>query len=565
MEYRRERLKWNGWGWQERTFDLHGGEHRLWAFLQSELGLSALPPLPAATLDAIPLPGGLPGAQRQALADLLGAEHVCTDRYERIFHAVGRSYWDLLRLRQGRLERLPDAVVYPHTVAELSALLSWASDAGVAVVPYGGGSSIVGGVEAARGAHTAVVTADLLRMSTVTGIDPVAMTATAQAGIYGPALEEALQAERLTLGHYPLSFEFSTLGGWIATRGSGQQSYRYGSAADFFAGATVVTPSGVLRTTAHPNSAAGPDLRHLLAGSEGTLGIIAEATVRLREVPAARDYRGFLFPDFASGAEAIRQLVQEGIEVAMLRLSDMDETYFLGQLSSFGRPDSWLERTTRGALGLVGGGKRPCLLLVGLEGPAATVSAARVSVARVVVGCGGLPAGAAPGKGWYASRFMMPYLRDALLDHGVGVATVETAISWPDLTELHRAVREKLTATLREVVDRGEGRPIVMAHISHAYRDGASLYFTFVFPIARRGARAQWRIIQRAAVTAVLDSGGTLSHHHGVGRALRGWLVREKGELGVALLRAAKQRLDPQGIMNPGKLLPSDEADEHAQ
>ena len=193
------------------------------------------------------------------------------------------------------------------------------------------------------------------------------------------------------------------------------------------------------------------------------------------------------------------------------------------------------------------------------------VSAARVSVARVVVGCGGLPAGAAPGKGWYASRFSMPYLRDALLDHGVGVGTIETATPWSNVAALHRALREQLTETLREVVDRGEGHPIVMAHISHAYRDGASLYFTFVFPIARRGARAQWRIILRAAVSAVLENGGTLSHHHGVGRDLRGWLVQEKGELGVALLRAAKQQLDPSGIMNPGKLLPSDEADDHAQ
>ena len=557
MEYRRARLKWNGWGWAERAFDLQGREDGLWRFLQTELGLDSLPLTPAASIDDLTLPEpALSSSQRAALSAAVGAEWTCTDRYERVFHAVGRSYWDLLRLRAGELDAAPDAVVYPDSTAALSAIVAWASAEGVALVPYGGGSSVVGAVEALREGHSAVVTVDMARMDKVLSIDPVSMTATAQAGIYGPVLEAKLQAEGLTLGHYPQSFEFSTLGGWIAARGSGQLSYRYGAAAELFAGGTLVTPQGPLSLDAHPNSAAGPDLRHLVAGSEGTLGIIAEATVRLHTAPAARDYRGFLFPDFASGAEVVRQLVQEGVEVAMLRLSDADETYFLGQQRSFGRPEGWLQRTTRGALGLVGGGRRPCLLLVGLEGTAASVSAARVAVARVAMGAGGLPAGAAPGKSWLASRFEMPYLRDAMLDHGLGAGTLETATSWARLPDLHRTLQKRLADSIRQVVDRGEGAPIVMAHISHAYRDGASLYFTFVFPVAHRGARAQWRIIQREAVEAVLAGGGTLSHHHGVGRDLRGWLVAEKGPLGVSVLRAAKQALDPTSILNPGKLLP---------
>ncbi|MFT4977447.1 MAG: alkyldihydroxyacetonephosphate synthase [Myxococcota bacterium] len=557
MEYRRDRLKWTGWGWAERSFDLHGSEQALWSFLKEGLGIGALHPMPSADIDTLPLkPSALSTSLRAALETALAPERVRTDRFERVFHAVGRSYWDLLRLRAGELEHAPDAVVYPTSTAELLALMTLAVAEGLSLIPFGGGSSIVGGVEAIRGSgHVATITVDMSEMNALLSVDPTSMTATAQAGIYGPALEAALAAQGLTLGHYPQSFEFSTLGGWIATRGAGQQSYRYGNVVDFFAGAVVVTPRGLLTAQAVPHSAAGPDLRSLIAGSEGTLGIISEATVRLQAAPAARDYRGFLFPDFQGGAEAIRLLVQEGVEVAMLRLSDAAETYFLGQLSSLGRSESWLQRTTRGALGLVGG-RRPCLLLVGLEGSAAAVSASRVSVARVAMGCGGLPAGTGPGRGWYGSRFEMPYLRDALLDHGIGVGTIETATSWSNLGPLYRALRERLDGTLREVTDRGEGAPIIMAHISHAYPDGASLYFTFVFPIARQGARAQWRIIQRSAVEAVLAGGGTLSHHHGVGRIHRSWMAAEKGDLGVSMLRAVRNSLDPDGIMNPGKLLP---------
>ena len=561
MDYQRENLKWSGWGRREHSFDLDAGEPSLRDFLLDNLGLRALRETPAPPIESLPLPESrLSSGLRASLTAIVGASWLRTDRYERVFHAIGRSYWDLLRLRSGELDHAPDGVVYPASVAELEALVRLGADAGLALVPFGGGSSVVGGVEACAGpGHAAVLTVDLSRLDRLLSVDPVSRLATAQAGIYGPALESGLQAQGFTLGHFPQSFEFSTLGGWVATRSTGQQSCRYGSAADMLQGAKLVTPSGTLEVSAHPGSATGPDLRQVVAGSEGILGFIAEATVRLRPKPAARDYRGFLFPDFASGAEAIRLLLQDDVDVAMLRLSDPGETHLLGQLAALGRPERWLQRTTRGALGLFGG-RRPCLLLVGLEGSSSAVSSGRVSVARAVIGSGGLPVGAQPGRGWYRSRFRMPYVRDALLDHGIGVGAIETATVWSNVTALYRVLRDELTVAIRRVTDRGEGEPMVMAHISHAYPAGANLYFTFVFPIARRGARAQWRLIRRVAVETILSHGGTLSHHHGIGHISRDWLPAERGAIGVSLLRAIRHSVDPRGIMNPGKLLPTTES-----
>ena len=557
MDYQRDKLKWNGWGWAEKAFDLHGREEGLWEFLQEQLGVEDLPDTPAMALEEIPLPDTrLSESQLADLRALLAPERVCTDRYERLFHAFGKSYHDLIRLRRGQVEEAPDAVVYPESAEELVKLTGFATEHHLALIPYGGGSSVVGGVESRAGGLDGVLTVDLTRMNRVLHIDGESLTATAEAGIYGPQLEAHLQERGYTLGHYPQSFQFSTLGGWIAARGAGQQSNRYGTAAKFFAGATVVTPNGTISTLATPNSAAGPDLRHLIAGSEGVFGFITEATVKLHSVPPARDYRGFLFSDFKDGAAVIREIIQEHIEVAMLRLSDADETWFLSQFKSIGKPASWASKATSAALDLVGVGEKPCLLLVGLEGTTASTSTSRVGIARIALGAGGIPIGAKPGKGWYGTRFEMPYLRDALLDRGVGVDTLETSTHWSNIHHLHQVVRNQIATSIRRHTRVGTGDPIVMAHISHSYTDGASLYFTFLFPMSEQAPVEQWKAIKREVSDAILDNGGTISHHHGVGTDHRDWMTPEKGELGVTLLKAMRDSVDPHGLMNPGKLLP---------
>jgi alkyldihydroxyacetonephosphate synthase len=552
MAMRRDTLRFNGWGRCDKTFDLRGRDSEVWAFVSEALEVPNLPSTPALPLDAITLP---PVAfDEAALASLRGLTddaRVHTDAFERSMHAVGRSYYDLVRIRRGELTGAPDAVVYPRDHDEVMGLLRWASHRRVSVVPYGGGSSVVGGVEAVRGRdHSALLSLDTSLMDELLDVDEVSHTATFQAGIYGPELERKLEQRGLTLGHYPQSFEFSTLGGWIAARGAGQQSNRYGTAVKLLAAARVATPTGELRTRHYPASAAGPDLNAWIAGSEGTLGVITEATMKVHPRPESRDFISFLFRDWESGVLAVRSIVQGELPVATLRLSDVEETRFFGAFRSVLKP-SRLQGTAQKALSL-GGFDRPCVLMVGFEGPSAQVGLARRSALVTCTRAGGLFVGRGPGNSWYENRFEMPYLRDPLMDHGVGVDTLETSTSWSNLHTLYDAVQRALRGAMEARGHRG----LVMAHISHSYLDGASLYFTYIFPRDLDDEVGQWRAIKEAASEAISRHEGTISHHHGVGVDHAHWLEPEKGPLALAMIDAAKARLDPAGVLNPGKLLP---------
>lgn len=555
MTIDRRKLRWNGWGWNEAGFDLGGREDAVWSWIRESLALETLDARPATPLESIELRA--PALEASVLAELsgiVGSEQLKTDAYERAFHARGRSYADLLYLRAGDLAVVPDAVVYPRSGEEVLAVVELAGEHGLAVVPYGGGSSVVGGVSASGGpGHTGVVTVDTTLMDRVLEVDDVSMTATIEAGIYGPKLERDLGTRGCTLGHFPQSFEFSTLGGWIAARGAGQQSIRYGKAEDWLVSARLATPSGVWQTEAFPASAAGPDLNDLVAGCEGSLGIITEATVRVHARPEAKDYRGYLFRDFGQGAEAMREVVQHGLPIAMMRLSDAVETEFFSTFSRLRHPAGRVERVAERALGVAGWGEGRCMMLVGVEGEAKNVEAAGARTASIVRSRGGFPLGRKPGDSWYRNRFAMPYLRDPLLERGIGVDTLETSTRWSNVLRLHRRVTEAITAALRE---HAVGSPMVMCHISHCYEDGASLYFTFVFPQAAPGSELlQWQAVKQAASDAIASGGGTISHHHGVGTDHAPWFAREKGEIGMSVLRAVKQQVDPKGTLNPGKLL----------
>jgi alkyldihydroxyacetonephosphate synthase len=557
MTIDRQTLRWNGWGARERVFEF--GEHAdaVWTWLRSELGLAAFDMRPAVELDALTLPEpALATEARELLESIVGSKWVRADPYERAFHARGQSYHDLLRLRAGEVETAPDLVVYPRA-DQVQAVLAWAQVAGVAVVPYGGGSSVVGGVSGEPGSHRAgVVTLDTTRMNRLLELDETSHTATFEAGIYGPQLEQALQDRGFTLGHYPQSFEFSTLGGWIAARGAGQQSSRYGGAAKWLVGATLATPAGQWTTGPFPASAAGPDFNHLVAGSEGALGIITQATVRLHRSPSVRDYRGCLFPDFVHGVAAVRELVQADVPISTLRLSDPPETGFFSEFAKARKPPSATRRVAGRALEAMGYGEDRCVLIVGHEGERGAVDAAHTRTNAIVRRNRGIPLGRGAGQAWYRDRFALPYIRDPLLDRGVAVDTLETSTSWSNVLPLHRAVRDAIAAAASATLGAGQ-RAVVLAHLSHAYLDGASLYFTIVFPQAEVGAELQqWRSIKAAASLAIIEHGGTISHHHGVGTDHRSYLAAEKGLLGVRLLGAIKDELDPHGIMNPGKLVP---------
>ena len=549
-------IRWNGWGWNAHKDQL-ADQEVLWTWLASELGMPALLATPARPLESITLPPvRLTANDKVRFVDILGADRVRDDIYVRAFHARGRSYHDLVHLRAGDVSTAPDAVLYPRSSEEVQAILAAAGERGIAVVPFGGGTSVVGGVTACRGRFNSVVTLDTSAMDRVIDIDAQAMTATFEAGITGPALEKALALKSLTLGHHPQSFEFSTLGGWIAHRGAGQGSSRYGRAEDWLVGAKLVTPRGVLLTGGFPASSTGPRLNDLVLGSEGVFGVIAEATVRLHVQPAASEYYGYLFKDFASGIAAIRSATRDGIAVTMLRLSDPVETKFYRAFATLGEKRTYRDRFAQLYLDNRGFDEKACAMIAGFEGPSAAVVDARLQFDVLAKKNGAIGLGEAQGKRWKEGRFHGPYLRDPMMDRGVGIDTLETATSWSKLDTLYVAVRDALESAIRETVPRAGARGVVSCHISHSYLDGASLYFTYIFPRQLDDEVAQWRTIKKAASDAIVRNGGTISHHHGIGEDHLAWMAAEKGSLGIDILRAIKMALDPKGILNPGKLIP---------
>jgi alkyldihydroxyacetonephosphate synthase len=583
MTIDRTTLRWNGWGQASQKNSLPASAPQ-WEWIRKTLNVSRLPETPAIPLGEIELPPcRLAGPVLARLRSIAGDEQVRTDDYERAFHARGKSYHDLLYLRAGLLDVAPDAVVYPRNADEVLAIVQLCAEEDVALVPYGGGSSVVGGVNAlAKSPDGAVITLDTTLMARVLEIDEVSMTARIEAGIYGPALEQRLQREGVTLGHYPQSFLFSTLGGWIAARGAGQQSNRYGKAEKWLVSARLATPRGFWTTEATPATAAGPNLNQLVAGSEGTLGVICEATVKIHEVPARKDYRGYLFKSFAEGVAAARRINHAEIPVAMVRLSDAHETHFFQAFSSSaksglgarlrsvyrtiasrstsatgatGDAPSLEARLQRAYLAFKGFDTDPCLMLIGHEGEADTVAWAQQRTEELCKSLGALPLGERPGKRWYHSRFDSPYSRDPMLDRGIGVDTLETSTRWSNITTLHEQVVSAIASAMQANMPEPDARGIVMAHLSHSYPDGASLYFTFVFPRQLDREIEQWQAIKRAASDAIARNGGTISHHHGVGTDHMPWLPEEKGEVGMSLLEATKRAMDPSGILNPGKLV----------
>jgi alkyldihydroxyacetonephosphate synthase len=551
----RKELRWNGWGWRDFENPLEGREEA-WVWMADQLGMPTLMATPGKRFeDLSPPPNQLTPSALHDIAAIVGETQLRTDNFERAFHARGQSYKDLLALRDGDLGSAPDAIVYPRSADEILRLMELAAQAGFSIVPFGGGSSVVGGVTPDKTDQRPVITLDLTEMDDLLQVDETSGTATAQAGIYGPQLEHALQVQGVTLGHYPQSFEFSTLGGWIAARGAGQQSNRYGKAEEWLVSARVATPSGLWSTESFPASAAGPNLNQMVSGSEGAFGVVVDATFRVRKTPDEQEFRGYMFPTFEAGAEAIRQINQADVPSAMLRLSDSDETFFFQSFGKIGEKESFSDALADRYLKFRGMGERPCLMIAGVEGAAPDVARSKHDIGNTVGAHGGISLGSGPGASWYGSRFASPYLRDPMMDHGLGVDTLETAASWSHIRALYVAVKEALSGAMRETAPRPGAHGLVMGHISHSYEDGASLYFTYVFPRALDDELGQWRKIKSAASDAINENGGTISHHHGVGADHAKWADREKGEIGMAILRAVKKEIDPGNLLNPGKWL----------
>ncbi|WP_406865561.1 FAD-binding oxidoreductase [Streptomyces sp. HUAS MG47] len=527
-------MLWSGWGDPAKAAPLPDAVTGL---LRDLLGVTPRETGPA-TLDDIQVPApALTAEAREALRAALAAEDGFRDDAEsRIRHTRGKSTPDLLRIRAGEVEDLPAAVLLPGSHDEVLAVLRACAVHGLSAVPFGGGTSVVGGLRPET--KRPFVALDLRRLDQMLAVDEVSRTATLQPGLRGPQCEALLNAQGWTLGHFPQSFEWATVGGFAAARSSGQASSGYGRFDDMVLALTVATPEGTLETGRVPRSAAGPDLRQLILGSEGALGVITAVTVRIRPLPQKRVYEGWRFADFQAGAAALRTLAQDGPRPTVLRLSDETET-FIG----LAQPDA------------IGAGDAPqaggCMAIAGYEGTEEETAVRRAAAREILLACGGEYLGEEPGDKWEHGRYNAPYLRDALLDAGAFAETLETAAFWSKLPELYAGVREALTARLTEAGT----PPLIMCHISHTYENGASLYFTVV-SAQGEDAVAHWEPVKAAANDAILAAGGTISHHHGVGTDHRDWYAREIGPLGIRMLQAVKAEIDPSGVLSPGVLIP---------
>lgn len=499
------------------------------------LGVKEPAPAPVAPEDATLPEIQLPAAALDEFVALLGSDNVRNDHMARVAHTRGFSTPDILKLRRGDASDAPDAVLYPANHDEVVEILKICTAHRVAVVPFAGGTSVVGGLAPVREGFAGVVSVDVRRLDALENLDAESRTATLGAGVRTPAAEALLGAHGFTLGHFPQSYEGASIGGYAATRSSGQASAGYGRFDEMVEGLVVATPSGTLSFGTAPKSAAGPDLRQLIMGSEGAFGIITSVTVRIHPKPEVRTFEGWKFASFAEGEKALRTLMQDGPLPTVLRLSDEVETAL-----------NLADPSAAGGAGSASGG---VLVVVGFEGAPDDVASRQKRATKVLAGLGGESLGEAPGENWRTGRFRGPYLRDPLLDAGALVETLETVTYWSNVDKLKADVSAALTEALA-----GQGtQPLVMCHISHVYDAGASLYFTVVCA-AKEDPVAQWEIAKHAANAAIRAAGASITHHHAVGVDHRETFAEEVGPLAIEILRSVKKTVDPAGILNPGIL-----------
>ena len=480
------------------------------------------------------------------------------DRYERVSHGLGKAYRDVVRGFRGEFRNPPDLVAFPRDESEIETVLSWAEAEGAAVIPFGGGTSVVGGVEPRLGERP-VVTMDLRRLDRVLEVDPESLAARIQAGATGPGLEGQLREHGLTLRHFPQSFEYATLGGWIATRAGGHFATLETHVDDLVESVRAITPRGTWESRRLPGSGAGPSPDRLLLGSEGILGVIAESWVRVRPRPEFKASRGVEFADFMAAASAVREIAQSGLHPANCRLLDASEAELTGA-----------------------GDGRAHLLILGFESAHHPMDAAMSQALEIAQAHGGTPGdprnlgptgrnpthkegnqptggedGGAVGA-WRGAFLLAPYLRDTFVACGVLSETFETAVTWDRFEEFHANVMETARRAVAEVSAapaEGHGAPRVSCRFTHAYPDGVAPYFTVLAPAVRGGEVEQWDEVKAAVSEALIDGGGTITHHHAVGRDHRPWYDRQRPAPFAAALRAAKAELDPAAILNPGVLI----------
>ncbi|MFO8032081.1 MAG: FAD-binding oxidoreductase [Desulfohalobiaceae bacterium] len=527
-------LRWNGWGLENVQLPLNP---EIKNTLAQELG------------PGVSKPSALLSRVLEKIPESIAPEHPLLDAkpWNRLLHARGQSLPDWAQLRFGEVDTFPDAVAYPDTEGQLQELINLAREQNLQLIPYGGGTSVLGHITPLQDTRP-VLTVSLAQMNQLLHLEPENRLARFQPGILGPDLEQALRSKGFTLGHFPQSFEFSSLGGWISTRSSGQQSLGYGRIEDIFQGGVLQTPAGELQIPGSPASAAGPDLRQLILGSEGRLGLLSQAAVRISPVPEQEKFQGFVLPDLQQGMHAVQELVQERGVLSMLRLSNAKETSTNLLLS--GKPG--IRKLLKGYLRMVGMQDQACMLLAGFSGTPTQVIQSRRRAGSILRRYCAKPLYGS-GRAWAKHRFRAPYLRNSLWQEGYAVDTLETATTWKQVPGLMQALEDSLRQALEE-----EGEKVyAFSHLSHFYPTGCSIYCTYIFRVAPslQETLQRWQKLKKAASECILAHQATISHHHGVGLDHVPYLQQEKGALGLELLRSLCAQLDPQGLMNPGKLL----------
>jgi alkyldihydroxyacetonephosphate synthase len=527
--------RWNGWGDDTISFPLPGNSLR---FIRERVGEAT--PLPDASLEDV-----LAQVPPSRLPD---HPLVTKSPLDRVRHARGQSLPDWLALRSGKVGVFPDGVAYPTSSKEVRNLLSYARESGAAIIPYGGGTSVVGHITPEKNTHP-VLTVDMGRMNRLLSLDEESQTAIIGSGAVGPDVEAQLRAHGYTLGHFPQSFEFSTLGGWIATRSSGQQSFRYGRIERLFSGGKLETPVGTLEIPSFPASAAGPDLRELVLGSEGRLGILTEVTVRVTPCPEHERFHAVFFPRWRGALDAVRTAAQAMIPFSMLRLGNPAETQT--ELALSGRQG--LVALAEKLLSLRGVGSDKCMLIFCVSGTRLQCRCALRQARGVWTREKGVHTGTYAGRRWAQTRFLTPYLRNSLWEKGYAVDTLETAVDWGGVDRMVNAIESALSGTVKEERERIH----VFTHLSHLYPQGSSIYTTYIFRAARtyEETLARWHRLKTAASNAIVSNGGTISHQHGIGLDHAPYLAAEKGQLGIATIETVCRQFDPSGMMNPGKLV----------
>ncbi len=549
-------MKWWGWGDEGLEFS-DDDKPALAPFIADKIGVdvrvkSAAPVRFEELSIADPI---MPTELRADLEQAAGTAFVSTEALDRVVHGRGKSLRDLIRQRHGDMPRLPDVVVRPGSEEDVGAIVQAALRADAVLIPFGGGSSISGSLQAPDRETRPVISVDLERLDKVLELDRESRLARVQAGVFGPRLEEQLAALGYTFGHFPDSFPHSTLGGWIATRSSGMQSDRYGDIADMVKGLRVVTPSGTLVTRAVPAASNGPSVRQMVLGSEGRLGIITEATVHVRRIPKQRTILGYLFPTFADGLAAMRDLAASDYSASVTRVSDANETQFsfamrVNPTAVDKLQSAALKTYVHRRLGFAV--SRMCLSFIGYEGSDRHVATQRRAVGRLVKRHGGLCVGSGPGLLYDQKKFDIPYIRDFLLDRGAPGDVSETATTWSNLLPLYEAV----VAAANRAFDQLAAQGYVMCHLSHSYHAGACLYFTFAFRATSQQAMlGEYEVVKSAIQQAFVDNGATLSHHHAVGTEHAQWLREDISAPGVAMLDALFEGFDPGRHLNPGKIV----------